>query len=79
MTTTLPLIPSMRFYLLPFNFPLSHFFSVSRGRPRCLSQDLAKFFGSRCHVTVCGAGDANRPRRVRRAGEWAAEQAQAVL
>jgi hypothetical protein len=44
-------------------------------RNRCLPQDFAKFFSGRCHVALCGAGDADGWRRVRRAGQRAIEQA----
>jgi len=27
---------------------------------RCLPQDFAKFFPGRCHVALCGTGDADR-------------------
>jgi len=43
--------------------------------PDCLSQYFTKFFSRWCHVTLCGAGDANGRRRVRGAGQRAIEQA----
>jgi hypothetical protein len=33
-----------------------------------LPEDFARFFSNRCHVTLCGAGDAHRP-HFRRARE----------
>jgi hypothetical protein len=42
-----------------------------------LPQDFTKFFYGRCHVALCGSGDADGP-HLRRAREWAVEQAFAI-
>jgi hypothetical protein len=43
-------------------------------RTRYFPQDFTKSLSGRCHVTLCGAADADRL-RFRRAGEWAVQQA----